>query len=72
MSDPIEIANLTVAEIESTACMADRHMWYYFLVSISTLAFAIILVLVPRMLSAPCRSKVRLKMAITRPALSQF
>ena len=57
MSDET-IFNVTADALNSEFCMADRHMWYYFLISVATLALAIILVLVPRMLSAPCRSKV--------------
>ena len=33
-----------------SACMEDRHMWYYILSSVTTLALAVILVLVPRLL----------------------
>lgn len=50
-------ANMTEEELAQKACMDDRKMGLYVLASVATLAAFLVLVLVPRVLSAPCRTK---------------
>ncbi len=47
----------TEEELLQEACMSDRKMGYYVLSSVATFAAFLLLVLVPRVLSAPCRNK---------------
>ena len=50
------IPNLTLSALNaSQECMRDREMGMYFLTSVSTMAAAMVIVLVPRLIMAPCR-----------------
>ena len=62
---PFWIPELTAAEAaESAKCMEKRELFTYVLCSLATLAGALVLTLVPRLLIAPCK-RARRKAAMS-------
>ena len=57
---PFRIPELTAAEVRaSAACMEKRELFTYVLCSVATLAAALVLTLIPRLLIAPCKRRRR-------------
>ena len=57
---PFRIPELTAEEVRaSAACMEERELFTYVLCSLATLAGALVLTLIPRLLIAPCKRRRR-------------